>query len=111
MRISDWSSVVCSSDLLGELPLGDGLRRSRGHRGCRRQAGGARGHDGAHSARTLADAEAADASGVEGHRGGLPGAEIGSASCRARGCKYVVISVVDVSWKNKYNTTYMRILE
>src|SRR3546814_11150309 len=40
MRISDWSSDVCSSDLCVSVLRGNGTaRRPRGHRGRRAQAG------------------------------------------------------------------------
>src|SRR3546814_1864556 len=36
LRISDWSSDVCSSDLQTTDPTGHHSRRSTGHRSCRR---------------------------------------------------------------------------
>src|SRR3546814_13138681 len=97
MRISDWSSDVCSSDLARRLGL------AKGGRG------------------TLEDAQAAAATGqialsqvwaeVLGAEG-LTAAQmlvtlgdlehqIGRASCRERVCPYVYISVVAVSFKKK----------
>src|SRR3546814_15751908 len=77
MRISDWSSDVCSSDL------------------------GAAGGAGARPARF-----AAELGGLRLRRPHEPVVrllrlEIGSASCRERVCPYVKISVVAVSLKKK----------
>src|SRR3546814_9620668 len=78
MRISDWSSDVCSSDLL------DRERRDRVERGARLvhedHVGGDR--DGAGDAEALLLA-----AGESGAR--LVEAEIGRASCRERVCQYV----------------------
>src|SRR3546814_11267092 len=89
MRISDWSSDVCSSDLEtlysmdGDIAPVDDL------------AALARTED----AWLLIDE--AHATGVFGPRGrGL--AEIGRASCRERVCQYVSISVVAVTLKKKH---------
>src|SRR3546814_19747427 len=91
MRISDWSSDVCSSDLranrvvkilvafgtlivLAMIVLGWLAVRALGQRAAAR-----------------AEAEA--------------DRPIGSASCRERVCQYVSISVVDVSLKKKTQNT------
>src|SRR3546814_10000477 len=87
MRISDWSSDVCSSD------LADGDRLLPRH-SCRAadlavvalHAGLAQGGGGAHR-RSAPTAAAAGAD------------QIGRASCRARVCPYVLISEVPVSLK------------
>src|SRR3546814_16667597 len=87
MRISDWSSDVCSSDLeVPERTDDDGLDGDA--------------HEQAHDE---------DAHGGEQHGrpavgpGQRVGAvEIGRASCRERVCQYVSISVVAVSLKKKY---------
>src|SRR3546814_17856127 len=84
MRISDWSSDVCSSD----------LRDIRGQHG-RRHAGG----DGAEP---VAKPDAGDDGGAlwcggDDRRAG--DRQIGRASCRERVCQYVSISVVAVSIK------------
>src|SRR3546814_18906656 len=105
MRISDWSSDVCSSDL--RLDVADGLKA-------------------AGLARTLAD-EAIDVlinnAGVYGPRSGFGATDydawaevlqvntlaplrmverwLGRASCRERVCQYVSISVGAVSLKKK----------
>src|SRR3546814_15856168 len=99
MRISDWSSDVCSSDLLvlGQLLLEE--LHARAVRLLRR----------------LEVQQAEDAV-VEVHRGAVVRARplrfavcdpladvlvpaIGRASCRERGCQYVLISVVAASLK------------
>src|SRR3546814_20882472 len=96
MRISDWSSDVCSSDLrlFDEAALGFlGLQGLEGGE-----------LDGAPDARfVLSNAELARdlaelAEGVGQH-------EIGRASCRERVCQYVWISVVAVSLKKKTTPT------
>src|SRR3546814_15588475 len=105
MRISDWSSDVCSSDLYGlvvekalETPRlrleGVGLRQvARQHVIERRNVGGAL--DGAMAAQRD-DAAAWPTHVTEqklDHGGGAdhlhPDAEIGRASCRERVCQYV----------------------
>src|SRR3546814_18194523 len=90
MRISDWSSDVCSSDLqsLRLLPRGAGCcrlvfgRRSKEPLGC-----------------SITDyGEPEDGDLVEAaEKLAIP--EIGRATCRERVCQYVYISVVDVSLK------------
>src|SRR3546814_3146758 len=82
MRISDWSSDVCSSDLdfaqmPSTLPVADGrgaLLRSEGREG--RPAG--------HDAQARAQAAERQLAIVEDDR-----AEIGRATCRERVCQYV----------------------
>src|SRR3546814_16611731 len=87
MRISDWSSDVCSSDLRRERRAARVLVRAstsdrRGHADPRRAAGLTR-----RRRSTCPDPATI--------------AEIGRASCRERVCQYVSISVVDVSLKKK----------
>src|SRR3546814_12105320 len=85
MRISDWSSDVCSSDL-GFPDHGRHAVRCLAWRHRARCAD----HFGAHHQRQTAH-------------------EIGRASCRERVCQYVSISVVAVSLKktkNKQNCQY-----
>src|SRR3546814_12342854 len=95
MRISDWSSDVCSSDLVG-------ARAARGNRhfGLRGKEYGYERYFGAgRDARALVD----DHVGLDvcdAHPGDAA-REIGRASCRERVCQYVEISVVDVSLKPK----------
>src|SRR3546814_17249322 len=114
MRISDWSSDVCSSDLEAvggpvhrDCPRGLALQ-SRVHARCQQLLGGlvllpgfGRPHDGI---------------GAQGDRVALPRdraavihppPEIGRASCRERVCQYVYISVVAVYLNKKsYPSTY-----
>src|SRR3546814_19904201 len=85
MRISDWSSDVCSSDLLHGPPGGDG--RHLGGAGLEGDA-----ELGPHGPRGASDAAQVPAP--------LP-RQIGRASCRERVCQYVSLSGVAVSLKNK----------
>src|SRR3546814_16884691 len=112
MRISDWSSDVCSSDLVGDarepgllLLLGAAARDDRAADGRRdhhhqqRRPGRGRllehrgevGHPAAATAVLLGDVDAEEA----------VLAQIGSASCRDSVCQYVWISVVAVDLKTK----------
>src|SRR3546814_21153009 len=109
MRISYWSSEVCSSDLTGvdrtlSRPFRHGLGSSpqpysrkteeAWHRTCRYTVGPAtRGHS------RMVVAFRGRASTLRPPDGG----EIGRASCRARVCQYVTISVVAVSLNTKRN--------
>src|SRR3546814_17839000 len=99
MRISDWSSDVCSSDLLPAGPA-EGRCRQRGWlpatgraqppamaESRTRRARGSR----------MPEEEAAWLSQAPGRHG-----EIGRASGRASGCQYVEKSVVGVSLKKKH---------
>src|SRR3546814_12125927 len=79
MRISDWSSDVCSSDL--NAPWNHGRRGS--------------------ALREPFAAFVCDDETAEGIRPILNEIEIGRASCRERVCQYVYISVVAVSLKKK----------
>src|SRR3546814_11387293 len=94
MRISDWSSDVCSSDLrrcLDTSHRGDGLGRNySASSGGWLVAGRNRGNIGRRVMALLASV-AMSANGL---------AEIGRASCRGRVCQYVYISVVAVSFQN-----------
>src|SRR3546814_14498136 len=107
MRISDWSSDVCSSDLDGRgafHPFGDHVHvrddivdgpppaEFDPDVAVARQGAGAGRDQVAHTG------AAGEGFGAAAHRD-----EIGSASCRARVCKYVYISVVAVSLKKKQN--------
>src|SRR3546814_17707145 len=99
MRISDWSSDVCSSDLDMIVMMRMPLRQGGMMRGC------------------CCAAAAVPEPGQRTRRGRTGGsdrqrgcseaeAEIGRASWRERGCKYVSISVVAVSVKK--NETQMK---
>src|SRR3546814_841544 len=100
MRISDWSSDVCSSDLIGQDlaldadaldPRGVGFARDRTDLlGERQRDGGARG-------RIEPDVGWLAIRVAGKHRRN----EIGRASCRESVCPYVEISVVAVSLKKK----------
>src|SRR3546814_12997137 len=106
MRISDWSSDVCSSDLQRAAPLVEGEKNGMLAAPC----GGQRERQGQ---RGLSDPRSAD----EKRVGSPPQAtaeqfvdlgiaarrKIGRASCRERVCQYVSISVVAVSLKKKNN--------
>src|SRR3546814_17633397 len=111
MRISDWSSDVCSSDLSREVAA-LGIVVLKVHQGAngtasRHLAPAAAGR--ANRATAGRDGRMRDCAHAGRHlhapvtRGRVmsipalqrpPGAQIGSASCRAGGCKYVSISVV-----------------
>src|SRR3546814_14869362 len=110
MRISDWSSDVCSSDLADVVAAGG---RHDDRIGARRldlaEHGGA-----LEAADVGAGDERGGDRGVIGGRGGVhllhrggelfrreAGGKIGSASCRERVCKYVYISGVAVSLTKK----------
>src|SRR3546814_2264589 len=84
MRISDWSSDVCSSDLIAA-----GSQHQQRLAVQRRAAEQVRHH-----------VVIGRAAGGEDHRS-WGEQEIGRASCRARVCKYVQISVVAVSLQKK----------
>src|SRR3546814_15852160 len=94
MRISDWSSDVCASDLFG-----DGAHRLHvlvelqvQHRTHVQRADRGMGIPGAVGAVPVEDL---------GEAAGILGEEIGSASCRERVCPYVSISVVAVYLKKQ----------
>src|SRR3546814_20077876 len=95
MRISDWSSDVCSSDLLGvaaEHDVGTAPRHVRGD-GHRAQA--SRPGDDLGLTRVVLGVEDLVLDTLLGQE------EIGRASCRERACQYVLLSVLAVSLKKK----------
>src|SRR3546814_20216582 len=98
MRISDWSSDVCSSDLTVADRGPVGLTGDR-------LVGGEQGEDRLeallHHPALLHRIDAHDVS----VGGPGAGAQIGRASCRGRGCQYVYISVVAVYLKKKKTKT------
>src|SRR3546814_17377748 len=114
MRISDWSSDVCSSDLLAaECGWGPGRAGNRQ---------GERQNETTHEDPLFAQgASSADRSGIASgvreaswvvrhsrYKKGLSRGvreQIGRESCRDRGCKYVESSVVDGSLKKKNRNT------
>src|SRR3546814_2887269 len=71
MRISDWSSDVCSSDLFDDHRAGVVIRVQ------------------AHGAFGVLAAAAADFGGLDAVIDGVAHQEIGRASCRERVCQYV----------------------
>src|SRR3546814_17801306 len=108
MRISDWSSDVCSSDLDealdpgAELDLIDcldaAIERDRGRDVLLRHSGNC---DRWRRRRRRLLGLFLLAAGSEQQRAGDQGQEIGRASCRERVCPYVSISVVPVSLQKK----------
>src|SRR3546814_13738447 len=108
MRISDWSSDVCSSDLPGQHALielaGEILKQPavgeqilvRHQRLPQRADGGEQLVEQRHRPAVVADL--ADRLAARHRRPAL-----GRASCRERVCQYVSISVVAVSLKTKHN--------
>src|SRR3546814_17691956 len=105
MRISDWRSDVCSSDLLGEghhaerrLAVGEAaqhlvvMHRARGELDDRLDGDG-------ETALQHRLAQGPDAQHGLAHQPGE--AQIGSASCRDRECQYVKMTVDDVTIKKK----------
>src|SRR3546814_17916704 len=122
MRISDWSSDVCSSDLAGPPPLRQFLGEARflaeGWTGRNRRYGlegreGARGRTvlvipGLLAAdwmtRPLRRALASAGHEVPGWALGWNRGQIGRASSRERVCQYAYISVVAGSLKQKTHT-------
>src|SRR3546814_17952486 len=110
MRISDWSSDVCSSDLVAEaLTLGSTEEQ---HSVLGMILNGAD-VDAEDVRRVLLDGKPSVAAAIfplTRYSGTLTGdlfaeAEIGRASCRDRVCQYVSISVVAVSLKKNTNNT------
>src|SRR3546814_15081557 len=106
MRISDWSSDVCSSDLQAKGGGEDGAEHDGGHLYSNEPWGS-----------SGPGFFAAAGFGLSGAPAGCPAPpvavalppansssrEIGRASCRERVCKYVAISVVARSLKKKCN--------
>src|SRR3546814_10916915 len=97
MRISDWSSDVCSSDLAHRDPAGPRCRLFDGGHGQSRQGPQVLGRD----FRSARPRPARHAGHV--HQFGRRSEEIGRASCRERVCQYVYISVVAVQLKKHIN--------
>src|SRR3546814_16413014 len=100
MRISDWSSDVCSSDLVPvDAAVAGDLRQA-----CRHVDEGvpvaAAGFEQQHpAARVFGQAVGKHAAGGTGTDDDVVVGEIGRASCRERVCQYGWISVVAVSLK------------
>src|SRR3546814_10471398 len=84
MRISDWSSDVCSSDLAGVLPKGRQQQQRRtDHKGGQRDIE----FDRAKGAEKLGQREQHIGEGRNEQRAAVD--QIGRASCRERVCQYV----------------------
>src|SRR3546814_15616903 len=111
MRISDWSSDVCSSDLPA-FP-GGGFWGALAHR-QKAVSGSSRRCSGNAAAGIFIDAASGHVDDGLCHDGAFcaehglarPVPEIGRASCRERVCQYVSISVVAVSLKKKHMYKY-----
>src|SRR3546814_14460067 len=108
MRISDWSSDVCSSDLrLGQRPLLGVEVDAHDHVGAGQpgalddvEADAAQPeHDDVRPRLDLGRPD--DRADAGRHAAADVADQIGSASCRERVCQYVSISVVAVSLKKK----------
>src|SRR3546814_3029870 len=86
VRISDWSSDVCSSDLLDIGGIMHRLYPVTLHRpGFMKREGPARRHQRFHHQPVFVEGEAAAGRGWRD----IAGMEIGGASCRERVCQYV----------------------
>src|SRR3546814_13289574 len=113
MRISDWSSDVCSSDLPEDHDAGDRCGERDGphaetdakHDGNRQPEAGA-GRQPVHVSTGIDDY----VGGEECDAGSARLDEIGRASCRDRVCQYVLVSVVAVALKTKKNKIATSIL-
>src|SRR3546814_15212644 len=118
MRISDWSSDVCSSDLLEVHDVADHVELVGDPVAAMHVAGLAGDVEGLAAGVALAErdrlgrrlagvqqaAELQAGLQADGHLGLHVGAQIGRASCRVRGCQYVSIPAVAVALKNKINS-------
>src|SRR3546814_19051195 len=106
MRISDWSSDVCSSDLLNQVfGSGGALRNGRGAADPFNISPGLDSvrvrtlENGAPSSPPAPAASGSNAISLGNTENVFISAELGRASWRERGCQYVEISVVAVSLK------------
>src|SRR3546814_13145532 len=115
MRISDWSSDVCSSDLARALAARKEVGQHRNRGGRQRRFADADADTARHHL-PIGPGERAQ-SGHETPRGNAPGdqalartvVEVGRTSCRGRGGQYVEILVVAVSIKKKkYKNTHKK---
>src|SRR3546814_18302944 len=105
MRISDWSSDVCSSDLAAADNLEDRYRQqSDAARAAAQKAVQAAKDKAARDAeKRLAKVD----SDLAGKMAAAEADEIGRASCRERVCQYVLIAVGAESLKKKQTGTHM----
>src|SRR3546814_20550177 len=95
MRISDWSSDVCSSDLHDRISQGNASLRVGGvlhHIGLGRHL---------HGTPVIMLINDLAIRVINATTGEIIRQQIGRASCRERECQYVYISVVTVSLKKK----------
>src|SRR3546814_19141135 len=93
MRISDWSSAVCSSDLFDWAAAEGRACLLLDYAGCGLSGG-------LFADQTLLDWRGDVLDLIDAKAEGAV-IQIGRASCRERVCQYVSISVVDVSLKKK----------
>src|SRR3546814_17781628 len=112
MRISDWSSDVCSSDLRtadgDQLVIGV-LRQAEILRGlCALgvHVVGVLTEDGIHAADRLLKVRRGADDVADEHDDAVDGDQIGRASCRERVCQYVDITVVAVSLQKQKDINY-----
>src|SRR3546814_15611743 len=99
MRISDWSSDVCSSDLQG---VQQGAQRARAAHHGQREEATQQDAPAARQVQAIQQAlEAADRAAEQDHRMRQDPIETGRASCRARVCPYVYTPVAAVSLNKK----------
>src|SRR3546814_18267044 len=100
MRISDWSSDVCSSDLVEAYAAGrvEAVITFASEGPALEASGARRIFDSRQLPGEIVDVLVVDRQRVN------PEQQIGRASCRERVCQYVYVSVVAVSLKNN-NTT------
>src|SRR3546814_15770471 len=100
MRISDWSSDVCSSDLFFR---GTVACRLAGHAAKLDYVVPPAAQPGGAAARVVAPVSQSDSvrRGLEPEPAASGAGQIGRASCRESVCQYVSISVVAVSLKKK----------
>src|SRR3546814_17356926 len=104
MRISDWSSDVCSSDLAGDPGPAAATRHGTGalNHGRKREGSGQdRRPHGEAKERIPRQRRDSALQGAQYHGGDV--GEIGRASCRERVCQYGYMSVVAVYLKQKVN--------
>src|SRR3546814_19459445 len=100
MRISDWSSDVCSSDLGGDAHESELIADADTVQSAFRR-------NMFQSVTALLDAPSAFERFKDALTTNPTLTEIGRASCRESGCPYVSISVVAVSLQKKNNQTPM----
>src|SRR3546814_14341789 len=101
MRISDWSSDVCSSDLYFAHACVFAAQTLAGHLQVSNDKNNTWTRIQAADAQSRSQMKLKSIS-SKVYRAILAVSQIGRASCRARVCKYVSISVVSVSLKKKY---------